>query len=774
MPDITLSLPSMTERSIEQGRTSTIESRPVASSAAALVLATLSFALSFAAWGLIGGLASVFTNLYKLTASQTALLVAVPVLLGSLARLPMGMLTDRLGGRLVFTALLAFSSLAAFAVPFTATYRSLLVAAFLIGMAGSSFAVGAAFVSRWTSPVRQGTALGIYGLGTMGQSLAVFAGPVVASRWGWEAVFYGTSALLLVWAITYAGLARNPPRASRPATVGAMIAVLRRAPHAWLLGGFYFLTFGGFVAFSIYLPTLLRAQFRLAPADAGLRAAGFVVIATLMRPLGGWLADRIGGAQVLSWVFGGVALSSLLLMWPSMVPFTAGALACAMLMGLGNGAVFKLVPELFPKETGTVTGLVGALGGLGGFFPPLLLGVFRDRLGAIWPGFILLSAAALVLRAVNQRVFRPADVEWTRALPVAARQAVERARSAAWATLLVAGLAVAIVVGSRNLQHFDAALVGYTFATLFAAFGISYRYAMWLNRPPTRMYWRRGWQAFFTRRAVASNVASLGRRAAIEFAANAYIFRRGRLRGLAHWLIMWGCLIAAAITFPLVWGWIHFETVPGDLQTYRTFVFGIAAGDFATDSVLAFVIFHGLVWSAFLVIGGVMLAFRRRMIDHGAIAVQQFGQDILPLLLLFAISVTGLALTASYTWMRGYAYEFLAIVHAATVIVTLLWLPFGKLFHVFQRPAQLGVGFYRDAGAHGPQARCRRCHEPYAPVPMVRDLTAVQQELGFTYELTGGGHYQEICPRCRRALFGLAQGALWREYLDARQEGKAG
>ena len=283
-------------------------------------------------------------------------------------------------------------------------------------------------------------------------------------------------------------------------------------------------------------------------------------------------------------------------------------------------------------------------------------------------------------------------------LPISARQALERIRAGAWATLVTAGLAALIVVGSRNLQHFDAALVGYTFATLFATFGISYRYAMWLHRPPTRMYWRRGWQAFFSRRALGGNAVSLVRRALVEFAANAYIFRRGRLRGLAHWLIMWGCLLAAAITFPLVWGWIHFETVPGDLHTYRTFVFGLPVQDFPVESVFAFVIFHGLVWSSFLVIAGVMLAFRRRMVDHGAVAVQQFGQDILPLLLLFAISVTGLMLTASYTWMRGYAYEFLAILHAATVIVTLLWLPFGKLFHVFQRPAQLGVGFYKDAG----------------------------------------------------------------------------
>jgi MFS transporter, NNP family, nitrate/nitrite transporter len=746
---------------------SAVEARSrLASPARSLTLATISFTLSFAAWGLIGGLASVFTSLYGLNASQTAFLVAVPVLLGSLARLPMGMVTDRFGGRLVFTALLTFSSVAAFVVSLTDSYQLLLVTAFLIGMAGSSFAVGAAFVSRWTPAARQGTALGIYGLGTMGQSLAVFVGPVVAARLGWEMVFRGTSALLLVWAIIYLALARNPPQTGRPASIAAMTAVLRRAPTAWLLGGFYFLTFGGFVAFSVYLPTLLKAQFGLAPADAGFRAAGFVVLATLMRPVGGWLADRIGGAQVLSWVFGGVAMFSLLLTWSSMVPFTVGALACAMLMGMGNGAVFKLVPEHFPKDTGTVTGLVGALGGLGGFFPPLLLGLFRDLLGFMWPGFVLLSATALALRFANERVFRPSDVEWTRSLSVGARQALERVRAVAWGTLVTAFLAAAIVVGSRNLDHFDAALVAYTFATLFAAFGISYRYAMWLRRPPTGMYWRRGWQVFATPRAVGPNVVEFLRRFFLEFAANRFIFRRARLRGLAHWLIMWGCVIAGAITFPLVWGWIHFKTVPGDLDVYRTYVFGFPMQDFHVESITAFIVFHGLVWASFLVIAGVMLAFRRRMIDHAAVTLQQFGQDLLPLILIFAIRVTGLLLTASYTWMKGYAYDFLAIQHAATVIVTLLYLPFGKFFHIFQRPAQLGVSFYKEAGARGEQARCRRCGQPFAPTMMVHDLMTVERELGFAYELdasTGAEHYQQICPRCRRALFGLAQGALWRD-----------
>ncbi|HEX5069004.1 MAG TPA: MFS transporter [Vicinamibacterales bacterium] len=732
------------------------------SSARAVVLATVSFLITFAAWGLIGGLAPVFSALYHLTASQTALLVAIPVLLGALARLPMGMLTDRYGGRLMFTGLLIVSAAAALVVPVTSSYGALLAAAFLVGLAGAAFSIGAAFVSRWSRPGTQGTTLGIYGLGTLGQSLAVFVGPVAASAFGWQRVFQGIAVLLVAWAAVFFLIARNPPGAVRPAGMPDMVRLLRTSRIAWLLGAFYFLTFGGFVAFSIYLPTLLKSQFGLTPADAGLRAAGFVALATFVRPLGGWLSDRIGGSQVLSWVFGGVAVFAWLLASQSMLPFTVGALACAVLMGLGNGAVFKLVPEHFPKETGTVTGLVGALGGLGGFFPPLLLGVFRDTLGVVWPGFLLLSATALTLRFINNRVFHPPDLAWRAALPRALQGQADRIKAAAWATLVMLALAAAIVVGSRRLQHFDAALVAYTFATLFAAFGIAYRYAMWIERPPTRLYWRRGWQMFFARRWFARNTVTLAQRAAVDVAANRFIFRRGRFRGLAHALIMWGCILAAAITFPLVWGWIHFETVPGDITMYRTFVFGIGVRDFPVESLQAFLIFHGLVWSSFLVIGGVLLAFRRRMIDHGAAAAQQFGQDILPLLLLFAISVTGLMLTASYTWMKGYGYEFLAILHAITVIITLLWLPFGKLFHIFQRPAQLGVSFYQDAGKRGAQASCRRCGQPFAPAMMVQDLASVERDLGFQYELADGGHYQQVCPKCRRALFGLAQGALWR------------
>ena len=346
-----------------------------------------------------------------------------------------------------------------------------------------------------------------------------------------------------------------------------------------------------------------------------------------------------------------------------------------------------------------------------------------------------------------------------------------RSRALGWALATSSVLTLLIVLGSRNLAHFDAALVGYTFATLFAAFGITYRYAMWMQRPPTRMYWRRGWQAFFAPRFFARNLGVLAKRALVEVAGNRFIFRRGALRGAAHWGIMWGSTLAAAITFPLVWGWIHFETPPGVLDVYRTYLFGYPAGDFSIDSLVGFFIFHGLVWASFLVIAGVMLAFRRRLLDHGAASMQRFAEDILPLVLLLSVSITGLMLTVSYTWMHGYAYSFLAILHAITVIFTLLFLPFGKFFHIFQRPAQLGVAFYKDLGERGEQAKCIRCARSFASMAMVRDLTTVERELGFHYELAAekgaSRHYQEVCPRCRRALFGLAQAAVW---TDARGE----
>jgi len=332
-----------------------------------------------------------------------------------------------------------------------------------------------------------------------------------------------------------------------------------------------------------------------------------------------------------------------------------------------------------------------------------------------------------------------------------------------WGLLTTILLAILVVIGSRNLAHFDAALVAYTAAVLFATFGLTYRYAMWLLRPPTAMYWKRGWQVFLRPGYFGSNIANWFRRVVGDIMGNRFIFARNWLRGATHMLIMWGCVLAIVITFPLVFGWLHFESVPGNLDLYQAFVFGFPTFTFPVDSILAFFAFHGLVWSSFIVIAGVMLAMRRRMRDEGAVALQLFTEDFLPLILLFGVSLTGLMLTASYTWMRGYAYDFIAVSHAITVIGTFLWLPFGKFFHIFQRPAQLGVSFYKDVGLSEQGAQCRRCGDTFTSRMHVEDLIVVERELGYQYEMPGSDveHYQWICPPCRRAIVALAQGRMW-------------
>ena len=724
-----------------------------------VALGTISFTVCFAAWGLIGAFAPRFREAFHLTPSETALLVAIPVLLGSLARIPMGILTDRFGGRAIFSILMAAVAIPVWIVPQQASYSSLLAVAFLLGLAGSSFAIGVGYVSRWTPPERQGSALGIYGLGNIGQSAAVFLGPVLAARVGMASVYHSVAILLLIWAVVFGFLARNAPAAATAQRrgLGAMIEVLSREKLSWILSAFYFLTFGGFVAFSIYLPTLLRDEFHLSPADAGFRTAGFVVLATLLRPLGGWLSDRIGGARVLSAVFLGVAPFALLMAWSSMIPFTVGALGCAALLGLGNGAVFKLVPQYFPNQTGTVTGLVGAMGGLGGFFPPLLLAFFRSRTGAIWPGFLLLAGVALLLWWANNRIFVPRQHALDIALPADLRRTADRLRAGAWATLWTALLVAAIVVGSRTLQNFDPALVIYTFAVVFAAWGVIYHYNVWLEKPPTRMYWDRGWE-LYRRRGVFRSLWHVSALAITHLAAQRFIAHRSRLRWWMHQFLFWGCLLAVAITFPLVFGWIHFRTLPGDQLTYVTYLFGFPMGSFRLHTVVAWLLFHGLDISALLVLAGIALSLWRRMTDKGARTLQQFGMDFLPIIMLFAISVTGLALTVSQEWLRGSAYSFLSILHAITVISALLFLPFGKFFHIFQRPAQLGVKLYQEAGEVDPGANCARCGQRFASRMHIDDLRTVLPQVGFDYATPGpAGHWQALCPACKRKSLSMAQ-----------------
>ena len=722
-----------------------------------LGLGTVSFAVCFAAWGLISAFAPRFRESFHLTATQTAFLVAVPVLLGALLRIVTGMLADRFGGRTVFALLMILVAVPTCMVPLVPSYEKLLYVAFFLGIAGSSFAVGVGFVSRWFPPEKQGGALGVYGLGNIGQSAAVFIGPVLAVVVGWQNIFRGMAALLVISGVAFFLLARNSPKTVRPSGLGSMLQILSRERLSWVLSLFYFLTFGGFVAFSIYLPVLLKDQFGLKPADAGFRTAGFVVLATLARPLGGWLSDKIGGARVLQTVFLGIIPFALLMSWPAMLPFTVGALGCAFLLGNGNGAVFKLVPQYFPKEVGTVTGLVGAMGGLGGFFPPLLLGFFRDHLHTIWPGFTLLAFLSAVLWRTNTAVFLTRQQTAELTLPASLTRTTDRIRAGVTATVLTGLLVAAIVVGSRNLQNFDPALVIYTFATVFATWGVVYHYRVWLDKPPTRVYWERGWE-LFREAGVFRGTVRLVRMAATHLAAQTFIRRRSTLRWWMHQLLFWGCILAVLITFPLVFGWISFQTLSTDQETYVVLLYGFPVQSFRLHTLLAELLFHGLDISAILVLGGIALSLWRRFRDRGAQAVQSFALDFLPIIMLFAISVTGLALTVSQNWVRGEFYSFLAILHAITVIAALLYLPFGKFFHIFQRPAQLGVKFYQAAGETGEPAFCKRCGGRFASKMHIEDLKRILPQVGFDYRMEGaGGSWQELCPACKRKSLSLAQ-----------------
>jgi len=329
-------------------------------------------------------------------------------------------------------------------------------------------------------------------------------------------------------------------------------------------------------------------------------------------------------------------------------------------------------------------------------------------------------------------------------------------RGVIWGLLGVAVTLAITFAGSDGLAWFDAALVGYFFGVLFMVFGVIYRYAAWLRRPPTAMLNRRGWDAF--RHRAGRNLVALPSLVATHLLTQGFIRRRSRVRWLAHQLVFWGCILAALVTFPLTLGLLHFESVGQDAERYQVYFSNLGTLSFDAESILGWMIFHALDIAAVLVLAGVFIFLRRRLHDPGALAVER-SNDFLALAGLFAVSVTGLFLTVSSTWLDGRFYSALNTVHALTVILGLMYLPFGKLFHIFQRPGNLGVAYYRQADADGPAATCPRCGEAFAGAQQVADLQAVLPQVGFDYGIDGGGNYQDTCPRCRRAGVTLAQSA---------------
>jgi len=378
----------------------------------ALILALISFFACFYVWSLFGPLGPKIQHDLKITEVQLSWIVALPVVLGSVMRIPMGMLTDRWGGRAVFTGLMLYTAVpAALIAFFHSGFWVLIALGFLLGVTGSSFAIGVPFVSRWTSPNRQGFALGVYGMGMGGTVVAALTAPTLADRYGLAAPFEIGVVLMLVLGVVFWIMGRDAPTPRPKTTLMEPLRVFVQEPRAWALTLFYFLAFGGFVAMFLYLPKLLVSVYHLQRADAGYRAAGFALLAVIARPIGGWAADRFGAERVLLVSFAGVSVLAATLtgFYTQIAPLTIACLTMAVCLGLGTGAVFKMVGNEFPKQVGAVTGVVGAAGGLGGFFPPLVMAAVKTAFGSYTLGFLLLAfTGVLSLAVLALLLMRPA------------------------------------------------------------------------------------------------------------------------------------------------------------------------------------------------------------------------------------------------------------------------------------------------------------------------------------------------------------------------------
>jgi len=377
-----------------------------------LAVATIGFAVNFWAWALISPLGPLFrdTNaLGTLTESDLALLVAVPVLVGSLGRIPVGALTDRFGGRVMFPLVSAATVVPILFLAFFAldSYNLMLVGGFFLGIGGTAFAVGVPFVSSWFPPERRGFAIGIFGAGMGGTAISAVTTVKLFNGIDPKAPFLITALVLAVYAVAAWAILREASGRTVPTgRLATRLAAAARLPITWQAACLYAVAFGGYVAFSVYLPAFLKTSYGLTPADAANRMAGFVVVAVLMRPVGGWLSDRYGSIRVLiggfSVVVVGAALAST---HPPVDPFGAVAfLSMAAALGAGSGATFALIAQVTePSRVGGVTGLVGAAGGFGGFVPPLLMGYIYGRTESYALGLALLSitAGAMLLLTVT-------------------------------------------------------------------------------------------------------------------------------------------------------------------------------------------------------------------------------------------------------------------------------------------------------------------------------------------------------------------------------------
>jgi NNP family nitrate/nitrite transporter-like MFS transporter len=372
-----------------------------------LLCAFLYFDVSFMVWVLLGALGNTLADEFHLTDAQKGLMVAVPLLGGAMIRLLLGVMTDRIGAKRTGLIGLTITT-----VPlllgwlWVGRFEQLLFVGLLLGFAGASFAAALPLAGRWYPPKYQGLAMGIAGAGNSGTALATFFGPRLAEVWGWHAVFALALVPVSITWILLALFARESPSRPAPRPLVDYLHVFRQR-DVWWFCLFYSVTFGGFVGLASFLSIFFRDQYGLSRVSAGNFATLCVVAGSFLRPLGGHLADRLGGIQLLTALYVGVGAT--LIGIASLPPLAVGTLLLFVTMGLlgmGNGAVFQLVPQRFAREIGVVTGIVGAAGGIGGFFLPNLLGGIRQLSGSFAGGFVTFALVGIASAGVLKIVAR--------------------------------------------------------------------------------------------------------------------------------------------------------------------------------------------------------------------------------------------------------------------------------------------------------------------------------------------------------------------------------
>jgi len=358
----------------------------------ALALSTSAFVVCFAVWTIFAIIGIQIREQLSLSETQFGLLVGMPILTGSLVRILLGVLTDRLGGRIVYTLTMLAAALATFLLSWATTYPQMLLAALGVGLAGGSFAVGVAYVSRFFSGDRQGTALGIFGVGNVGAAVTKFVAPFIMLAWGWQATAQIWAGVLALTAILFWLFSKDDPVTVARRGTKAPLRSLRaefeplKNLQVWRFSAYYFFAFGAFVALALWLPHYLIGVYGFDVKTAGMVGAAYSIPASIFRAYGGVLSDRIGARAVMYWTLAVSLFATAILSVPAGVPtplFLVVIFVLGFFMSLGKAAVFKHIPTYYPQNVGAVGGLVGMIGGLGGFFLPLLFGWLKDETG-LW------------------------------------------------------------------------------------------------------------------------------------------------------------------------------------------------------------------------------------------------------------------------------------------------------------------------------------------------------------------------------------------------------